>query len=63
MKKSKNKIDPEDLLKDADNLFSLLKEIEEKDERFLDADAILAKAKKIEKKIKEKYPDYLDIKE
>ena len=63
MKKSKTNIDPEDLLKDIDEVFSLINELEGiKNINNINGNSFYKKAKNLEEKIKEKYPEHLDIK-
>ena len=61
MKKSKTNINPEDLLKDIDEVFSLINELEGiKNFSNINENSLYKKAKNLEEKIKEKYPEHLD---
>jgi hypothetical protein len=59
---SKSKINLEELSKDMDEIFNMLKEFEEKSLLNLDMDKFNKKAEYIKQKLEKKYPKNLDSK-
>ena len=56
----KSKIDPENVLNDIQEVLNLIDELEKTDLEKVNTNKLEKKAKTIEKRIKENYPDYLD---
>ena len=58
-KKNKKEINPNDLMKDAENLFSFIDKFESLDLEKANLDALTKEIEKIEKTLKEKYKEFL----